>query len=150
MSNEEKIATLVPELQTKCVAFIEKANEWLASQPMWTEYRVMIGEARRTLEYQAGLYSEGRYWNVSGKIWIKESNENQVTWTMESKHIEGKAFDIFLMDKSHMASWPTAASSINKDMWIALANIGKDLGLFPGALWEGIHQDWTHYSLEQE
>lgn len=46
-------------------------------------YRLIVLEGLRTKERQAELYAQGR--TTPGKI---------VTWTLNSKHIEGKAVDI--------------------------------------------------------
>lgn len=145
MSNEERILTLVPYLQTKARLFLEKANKWLYSHEEWLETDCVIVEAKRDIYYQAGLYSQGRVWVKSKKQWEILYPEAIVTRTLNSKHLSGEAFDIAL--NTLQGIWfPNPENSGFKEMWLALANIGKDIGLIPGALWE--KPDWGHYEIE--
>lgn len=61
-----------------------------------------------------------------------------VTWTRKSKHITGEAFDI-AVKKYGKISW-------DKDDYIRPAEIGREVGLFPGAFFAR-HKDYPHFEV---
>ncbi|MDD5353501.1 MAG: M15 family metallopeptidase [Candidatus Omnitrophica bacterium] len=67
----------------------------------------------RTLDEQKALYAQGR--SKPGKI---------VTWTLNSKHLTGDAFDFCIMNNGK-CDW----SMLNKEDWETAVEIGKSLGL---------------------
>jgi peptidoglycan LD-endopeptidase CwlK len=70
---------------------------------------VRIGEVRRSIERQRQLYAQGR--TTPGPI---------VTWTLRSKHIDGRAFDFDPADRG-LADDP--------DFWELAGDVGTGLGL---------------------
>lgn len=145
MSNEDKILTLCPELQVKCRLFIVKADKWLHSTEQWYKTDCAIVEAKRDIYYQAGLYSQGRVWVKSKKEWEVLYPDAVVTRTLNSKHLEGKAFDIGL--KILQGIWfPDPLISGDREMYLSLAEIGKSIDLIPGAFWD--KPDYCHYEIE--
>ena len=67
----------------------------------------------RTKSEQEALYAQGR--TKPGKI---------VTWTLNSKHLTGEAFDFCIMNNGK-CDWAMA----QKDDWETAVEIGKSLGL---------------------
>jgi peptidoglycan L-alanyl-D-glutamate endopeptidase CwlK len=72
VKSESKLVGVAPEL----VKVVRDAAEHIP-------FPVLVTEGVRTLERQKALYEQGR--TKPGKI---------VTWTLKSKHIEGKAVDL--------------------------------------------------------
>lgn len=73
-------------------------------------YDPVVFEARRTPERQRWLYGVGR----THSRWRKP-----VTWTLKSKHLEGRAADV--ISKSRLWNWP--------EFYAALARTAKKHGL---------------------
>jgi peptidoglycan L-alanyl-D-glutamate endopeptidase CwlK len=67
----------------------------------------------RTLDQQKELYAQGR--SKPGKI---------VTWTLNSKHLTGEAFDFCIMNNGK-CDW----AMDKKEDWETAVEIGKSLGL---------------------
>jgi len=82
---------------------------------------------RRTQADQNELYAQGR--TKPGNI---------VTWTRKSKHIDGLAFDIVIME-SGKPDW-----NIKNKKWARAGLIGKEAGLSWGGSWEK-NKDYPHF-----
>lgn len=67
------------------IKFISWWSEVIAKYP-----NARVFEARRSIERQKYLYAQWRY--------KPYENNKVVTWTMQSKHLEGKAVDIVFLD----------------------------------------------------
>ena len=102
------------------------ANEFL-SQCQSQGYNIRITSGRRTQTEQNALYFQGR--TTPGKI---------VTWTKNSKHIEGNAFDIAFVGKQ---PYP------NDFNWEILGKIGEGIGLKWGGRWT--KPDKPHFELNK-
>ena len=112
------INSLEEEIRPMAIEFINKAEE--------NGIHLIITEGRRTKERQAELYAQGR--TKPGKI---------VTWTMNSDHLTGKAFDI--------VEWN---GEINWDSdWEYLGKLGKECGLKWGGDWEKT-PDYPHFYID--
>lgn len=85
---------------------------------------VRVTEVARSAARQDALYAQGR--TAPGRI---------VTWTRESAHIGGRAFDVTLVGAHEYDDDPEA--------WQLLGAIGEDLGLE----WGGHFQDYGHFEL---
>jgi peptidoglycan LD-endopeptidase CwlK len=100
--SSRKIDDLVPELRDKAILFREKMTS------LGIDF--IITCTRRSMEEQEALYAQGR--TAPGPI---------VTWTLDSKHISGHAFDIAIC-KSGKISWiPTDYETAG--------TVGESLGL---------------------
>jgi len=86
---------------------------------------VRIGEVRRSAERQHELYAQGR--TAPGPV---------VTWTLQSKHIRGRAFDFDFL---------SALDQADDDAWELAAQVGEWLGLRSGRRWSV--QDDRHLEL---
>jgi len=86
---------------------------------------VRIGEIRRSEERQQELFAQGR--TQPGPI---------VTWTLNSAHVTGRAFDFDFVD---------ARDQGDPDAWLIAGEIGSGLGLrwLP---YEGV-PDFRHFEL---
>jgi len=87
--------------------------------------RVRIGEVRRSRDRQRMLYAQGR--TAPGQI---------VTWTLASKHLDGRAFDFDFVDSEYQD---------DDDAWELAGEVGEWLGLVWGGRWDV--QDKRHFEL---
>lgn len=87
--------------------------------------RVRIAEVRRSRERQRRLYAQGR--TAPGPV---------VTWTLNSKHVSGRAFDFDFIDY-----WDARDPAA----WDFAGEIGEWLGLRWGGRWNV--QDLRHFEL---
>ena len=120
MSN--KIEDLCEQMIPFARAFVQRMND--------LGIPFVITETLRTLDRQKQLYAQGR--TTPGQI---------VTWTMQSKHLQGKAFDICIMKDGKM-DWNTG----NPD-WQHAGEIGEGVGLEWGGRWK--HPDYPHFQLKE-
>lgn len=104
-------------------------------RPLWEAFDAKMKEAGidyiltctgRTKAEQAELYAQGR--TKPGRI---------VTWTMNSKHIKGDAFDIAVKVNGKV-SW----DRIN---YMRPGTIGESVGLTWGGLWK--KPDYPHFEI---
>jgi len=99
------ISDLSPEMQPLC-------NEWCAKMDT-AGIDYLITCTGRTQSEQEELYALGR--TKPGKI---------VTWTLNSKHLTGDAFDFCIMFAGR-PDW----KMVQKDSWVRAVEIGRELGL---------------------
>lgn len=78
---------------------------------------------RRDREYQNKLYEQGR--TTPGKI---------VTYTRDSRHLDGEAWDFFILDHGK-AVW-------DSPLYEKIAKVASDIGLMAGYFWK--HSDPGH------
>lgn len=71
---------------------------------------------------QIELYKKGR--KLENGVWFVVNPKECVTWTLESKHLTGDAFDFVIM-VSGKPDWAMK----RKDLWNKAVEIGKELGL---------------------
>jgi peptidoglycan L-alanyl-D-glutamate endopeptidase CwlK len=118
-----KIEDLVPVLQERYAYFKAAMDE------MSIDYIVTC--TRRTPEEQAALFAQGR--TKPGKI---------VTWTLNSRHIGGRAFDIVIMENGK-PDW-----SVSNPSWKRAGDLGIACGLVWGGSWNT--PDYAHFELPPE
>jgi peptidoglycan L-alanyl-D-glutamate endopeptidase CwlK len=85
---------------------------------------VRVTSTRRTREEQERLYAQGR--TDPGPI---------VTWTLNSAHVSGRAFDLTIPGAAEYEDDP--------DAWELLGELGEALGLE----WGGTYGDFGHFEL---
>lgn len=102
---QNDLKLLLPQLQAK--AKVWQATCYLKGLPM-----VIFLETGRTQARQDWLYNQGRKW--PGKI---------VTWTRDSPHIHGRAFDFAVLHKDGTVDWD------NKEAYERAGRIAEELGL---------------------
>jgi peptidoglycan L-alanyl-D-glutamate endopeptidase CwlK len=86
--------------------------------------QVRVTSTRRSAEEQRRLYAQGR--TEPGSV---------VTWTLNSKHITGEAFDCTLVGAPEYEDDP--------DAWDLLGELGEGVGL----VWGGSFGDFGHFEL---
>ncbi len=154
-----KLEDLAEPFQTKARAFIAdlKANtsnfkvmgsdgfivlETRRSQDTQTAYfsRLLTSYApakyrKQAVKFVQALYKRAALYEIDAREAIKP-----VTWTMESRHIEGKALDIWPTKKGKIwwapKTWPG---------WARMAEIAAKHGIEAGYTWEGDEQDPAHF-----
>jgi len=85
---------------------------------------VRVTSTRRSAEEQRRLYAQGR--TEPGPI---------VTWTLNSAHVDGRAFDVTIEGAAEYEADPEA--------WDLLGELGESLGLD----WGGTYGDFGHFEL---
>lgn len=143
-STLRRIKKLFPKTEYLAEEFIDRANNWLKANG-WGKYTCEITQGKRSIYEQAGYYSIGRRFDRKKKKWVNIPGRKRITWTLDSNHLSGMAFDIALYSNKKYY-WPNPKIKKNKIMWMTLAYIGKDLGLYPGAFWKK-KKDYLHYSI---
>ena len=117
------ITQCTPELQEKYEQFCYEMDR--ANIPF------LLTCAKRTVEEQRKLWAKGR--TEPGPV---------VTWTMHSKHIEGKAFD-FVILKDGKPDWKME----DKASWDKAVEIGLSLGLKQVVGRDGRVKEYAHLEL---
>lgn len=129
---------LDPELRKKLGDMLEEGRQNRVLGALG--YRIAVNETVRTLPVQMAYYSRGRMASASdvkamfkaAGLWELGDAEamRKVTWTLESKHLRGLAFDAGPSKDGSEVDWGAP-----KEAWDAVARIGKALGLVCGAYW---------------
>lgn len=147
MSIISKVDLLDKNICIKCMEFLDKCK--LAN------FSVMLNETRRDIITQLLYYHQGRldtinpdivsefnrlrkrfgFWELSKR----EALSSKITWTFESKHIDGNAFDAVPMKEGK--PWWTAP----KEVWEQMGKIGESCGLVWGGRWE--RKDYPHFEI---
>ena len=137
MSN--KIADLQPDTQIKAELAIEKMRSDVELKKMGVT-GIYVSETLRTLATQMAYYSRSRMsvsdvkkmYAAAGLYKISDEEAAKAnTWTLSSKHIEGKAIDL-VPEINGVILW-TAPDSV----WQRMGEIGKTCGLTWGGDWSG-------------
>jgi peptidoglycan L-alanyl-D-glutamate endopeptidase CwlK len=113
---------LVPELYELYLLFDKEMKE--------AKIDYILTCTTRTQVDQDALWTKGR--TTPGAI---------VTWTLKSKHIEGKAFDIAIL-KDGKITWAT-------NDYKPAVEIGRRVGLDCGGDWFKT-KDWPHFQLKEK
>jgi hypothetical protein len=88
-----------------------------------------VNEARK----EAGLY-----------LLSSEKQNYKITWTMESKHLEGLAMDILPATPDGQPTWDLAHY---RKQFELIRDAGRAAGLVCGADWPEAQRDWPHYEV---
>jgi len=111
--------------------------------------RYIIFEGRRTVAVQKAYYAQGRELlatvnelrKKAGLYLLRSERDNYpITWTLNSKHIEGLAMDVLPVDGAGNPTWDLAHY---KDQFDSIRYCGEKAGLVCGADWP--QADWPHY-----
>ena len=109
---------------------------------------IAVSETMRHLSTQMAYYSRGRMpvpdvkamyaaaglWKISDKEAVKS-----ITWTLESKHLLGKAIDLVPLRRG--STWWIAPDSV----WSRMGEIGEQHGLSWGGRWK--KRDTPHFEM---
>ena len=118
---------LISDLSLNGQAWFSRFKVHVESE-LWLIFGIDWGVCRTKCdrEFQAWLYAQGR--TRPGDI---------VTWTLDSRHIHGEAWDIFILENG-------------KAIWVSpkygqIAEVGLRMGLVCGYFWKGKKTDPGHY-----
>ena len=143
---------------------INKLNELSPdAQPVFREFlnlldaelgedRYVVFEARRTAAVQQAYYAQGRESleevnkkrAAAGLYLLRSEGDNyKITWTLQSKHIDGLAMDVL----PTAGGWgnPTWDLANYRETFETIRRCGKKAGLTCGADWDP--PDWPHYQI---
>jgi peptidoglycan L-alanyl-D-glutamate endopeptidase CwlK len=125
-----KIDDLVPAMQTKAREFAGRMAE--------IGIPFMFTCTRRTQKEQDELWAQGR-----------TKPGNKVTWTRNSKHVNGSAFDIAILSDGQ-PTWELKVSVNDNDVgdYYEAGQIGESIGLEWGGRWRS--PDYPHFQLRTE
>jgi hypothetical protein len=94
------------------------------------ESLIQVNEKRKA----AGLY-----------LLANEKQNYTITWTMNSKHLSGRAMDILPVDGRGNPTWDLAHYRHQFD---EIVRCGREAGLECGADWPESQRDWPHYEVK--
>jgi peptidoglycan L-alanyl-D-glutamate endopeptidase CwlK len=134
----------------------------LAAQPVFREFlnlldnelgddRYIVFEGRRTVAVQEAYYAQGREPLESvnkkraavGLYLLRSERDNYIiTWTLQSRHIDGLAMDVTPVDGEGKPTWDLAHF---RKAFETIVDCGKKAGLTCGADWSPA--DWPHYQI---
>lgn len=132
MSLNRSLEQLHPAIRAKAERFLESLAE--------AGIAVYVNETVRSIEVQKAYYSQGREPLESVNTLRSEAglppitaseNRYPVTWTMESKHIDGLAIDIVPMNRWGKPWWGAP-----EHLWRRIGEIGESCGLIWGGRWK--------------
>ncbi len=135
-----EVEDLVPELQEKAKAFSEGMVQ--------AGIDFIFTQTLRHKADQEALYAQGRKQltevnrlrKLAGMAPIRGKQNIKVTWTMKSKHLEGKAFDIAVKQDGKI-TWAGI-------LYVRAGEIGESVGLKWGGRFS--KPDMPHFELHEE
>jgi peptidoglycan L-alanyl-D-glutamate endopeptidase CwlK len=122
---------LTPETHEKCLRFLDECED--------RGIAVMIVETLRTRATQEVYYMQGRHplkiVNMARRkvgLWplLEEENKRRITWTLESNHFTGEAFDVALV-KDGRPTWNIKTDMNGNEIqdYDEIGLIGESVGL---------------------
>lgn len=143
-----KLTDLEIGLQCKAVKAIAKMKADETLKQMGVE-EISIVETRRTMSVQMAYYSRGRMsvedvkkmYKAAGLYALSdEEARTKNTWTLESKHLDGKALDLAPMKDGKI--WWTAPIEV----WERMGELGESEGLQWGGRFKDV-KDTPHFQI---
>jgi hypothetical protein len=131
------INSLEPSTMRKCNAFLAECEK--------EGIKVGINEALRTIETQLlyflqgavgavkdknpSIYKEFNALRKQFKFWelTEREADTRITWTLNSAHLSGKAFDACPVDDNGKFIW-----NAPDNVWAKMAECAERVGLYPG------------------
>lgn len=154
-----KIEDLAEPFRTKAKAFFEAISEDPRLKELGAAGFIVL-ETRRRPEVQAAYFSRllastapAKYrkqavlfvqalYKAAGLYEIRASDAiKPVTWTMQSRHLDGKALDIWPSKDGKNLWWAPA----EWEGWTRLAEIAKEHGIEAGFTWAEEERDPPHF-----
>ena len=118
------------------------------------DVRYLAFEGLRKMIVQEAYFAQGRQAlaevnvlrTAAGLYLLRSERDNYIiTWTLKSKHIDGKAMDVLPTDGAGNPTWDLA-HYIN--IFKLIRECGRDAGLECGADWPKPNTDWPHYQIK--
>lgn len=152
------IKDLIPAMQERAAMAVKAMNEDKELKALGTD-GVFISETRRTLAVQMAYYSRGRMepsdtqkmYKAAGLYDIGTAEaKSKNTWTLQSKHIEGKAIDIVpLINERAVWTCPPGFDKAKFNRILdRIGEIGKEHGLIWGGDWDV--KDYPHFEMDED
>ena len=142
------LAELDPRAQATFRDFLDRLDMVLHDD------QYIVFEGRRTVAVQRAYFAQGREpleevnrLRAAAGLWLLRSendNRRQITWTMQSKHIDGLAMDVLPVNGRGQPTWDLAHFGWQFE---TIRNCGRAAGLICGADWSPPHVDWPHYEI---
>ena len=126
------VQQLRPDFRDKVIIFLAKLDE--------LGIKYYISETKRTKEVQKCYFAQGRYsleevnkLRKEAGLWLitEAENKNKITWTLNSRHIDGSAIDLVPASATGKPEW-----NAESYRWKQIADIGLGLGLTWGGSWQ--------------
>ena len=143
----KSIRELEISMQRRAQAAYDLMNQDEALKQMGAE-SVSISETKRDLLVQIAYFCKGRMdpqdvKKVYARVGLYDPSEDEckkkVTWTLNSKHIEGKAIDLVPVKDGKL--WWNAPDEV----WERMGTIGESCGLKWGGRWT--ERDLPHFEM---
>ena len=139
------LAELDGRVRPKFGDFLQRLDEALC------EDQYIVFEGRRSARVQEAYYAQGRkplaevnaLRKAAGLYALRSEQDNYlITWTLESRHIDGLAMDVLPADGAGNPTWDLAHY---REQFKRIYDCGKTAGLECGADWPPPKTDWPHY-----
>lgn len=143
-------------LSPKFRARVEAALEYMAKdtelKSMGVKF-IIVNEGLRELSRQMAYYSRGRMKTAdvqemfkAAKLWKLTDTEAQtvVTWTLQSKHLDGLAVDLVPSSDGKELWW-----NAPDEVWKRMAGIAASFGIEAGYNWQPPKQDKPHFQMRE-
>lgn len=114
-----------------------------------------VFEGLRTQDVQEAYYAQGRESLAAvnekrvkaGLYLLRNERQNyKITWTLHSRHMDGKAMDIVPLTAEGNPTWDLAHY---KSQYEIIRDCGRSAGLECGADWDEDQRDWPHYQVRE-
>jgi len=145
----ERSKKMLAALDEKAIPVFE--NFLLKLDTALGEDRYIVFEGRRAVAVQEAYYAQGRELlatvnelrRKAGLYLLRSEKDNYIiTWTKNSKHIDGLAMDVLPVDGAGNPTWDLAHF---KEQFDVIRGCGKAAGLNCGADW--VQADYPHYEV---
>ena len=141
----DRTIRMLRELDARAQVTFEKLFASLDNELGETQY--IFFEGRRRLVVHEAYYAQGRdpldvvnvYRQKAGLYLLRSEKDNYIiTWTMQSKHLDGLAGDVLPVDGKGNPTWDLAHF---RRQFEIIRDCGREVGLVCGADWSSPHTD---------
>ena len=112
-------------------------EEGLRTMPVQMAYysRLLATQLKATDGQLAYIKQHVRAMYKAAGMYVPNDSEcvTPITWTLDSKHLKGMAFDIAATKDGTNKWWPS-----NKDIHLIIGKLGEECGLTWGGRWESL------------
>jgi len=118
-----------------------------------SEDRYIVFEGRRSVLVQEAYFAQGmlpleavnKKRAEAGLYPLRSEKDNyRITWTLQSKHIDGLAMDVLPTDGRGNPTWDLTHY---RKAFETIRDCGRKAGLTCGADWPDPKTDWPHYQV---
>jgi len=148
----ERSMNMLSDLDKKAQPYFE--NMLILLDGELGDDRYVVFEGRRKEIKQIAYYAQGRETleevnkkRAAAGLWVLRSEKDnyKITWTLQSKHIDGLAMDIVPTDSMGSPTWDLAHY---RKRFEIIRDCGRKAGLVCGADWPAPNTDWPHYEIK--